>query len=337
MITQKRNSKNIVKHFLMILITSSLFATSYLAGQTFGAEKQTSLTINVTNSTVNGRATINDEVLVTIFEQRKQKQTLKGYVDSEGKAVFQNIPTGDNVTALPRVRHQDMMFNGHAIALKTGQTAYTGNVEVFEVSTDKSNISVTVHHFIIKVQADSLRISEYMQLDNSSDMAITSEVKDENDKTKVIEVMLPVGFKDLVCSRYFQKNALVITKNGFYDTMAIPPGQYDAEFSYSLEIDSEIIDIVKRINLPTSEFMVFSLLDKGRLKGLGDSKGDVKQTDGSSAEYFSFPAKKTGEQIKFQLVGFNVKKSNSNVIIILSVVFAFISVLVILRLRGQKS
>jgi len=326
-----------VKHFLMISILTSLFAASPLLSQTTGTERQTTLTINVTNSTVNGTATVNDEVLVTIFDQRKPIQTLKGNIDSQGKAVFENVPTGNSITALPRIKHQNMMFNGHAIALKPGQTVFNGLVEVYEVSTDKSKLSVAVHHFIIKVEADSLRITEYMRLDNSSDMAITSEEKDENDNSKVIEIMLPKGFKALTFSRYFQENALVITKDGFYDTMATPPGQYDAEFSYSLEIDSETIDIVKKISLPTSEFMVFSLLDKGQLQGLGNSGGEVNLADGSLAEYFSFPELKAAEEIQFQAVGFTVTKSNSSTLITLIVVFAMIVVLVIWRLRSQNS
>ncbi|NQT02117.1 MAG: hypothetical protein HQ580_08845 [Planctomycetes bacterium] len=326
-----------MKYFLTISILTSLFAASYLAGQNIESERQTTLTINVTNRTAKGTATVNDEVLVTIYEQGKPTKTLKGNIDSQGKAVFENVPTGNNITALPRVKHQNMMFNGHPIALKTGQTVFNAPVEVYEVSTDKSKLSVAVHHFIIKVEADSLLITEYMRLDNSSDMAITSEEKDENDNSKVVEAMLPVGFKDLTLSRYFQENALVITKDGFYDTMAIPPGQYDADFSYRLEIDSETIDIVKKISLPTSEFMVFSLLDKGQLQGLGDSGGEVNLADGSSAEYFSFPKLKAAEQIKFQVVGFNIKKSNSSTLITLIVVFALIVLLVLWRLRGQKS
>ena len=176
-----------------------------------------------------------------------------------------------------------------------------------------------------------------MRLDNSSDMAITSDEKDENDNSKVIEVMLPEGFKDLTCSKYFQQNALVITKDGFYDTMATPPGQYDTEFSYSLEIDSDTIDIVKKINLPTSEFMVFSLLGKGRLQGLGDSGGELILADGSPAEYFCFPGLKAAEQIKFQLVGFIVKESNNSTLITFIVVFALVAMLVLWRLRSQKS
>lgn len=320
----------------MISIMSLLFAASYLAGQTIDEERQASLTIEVVNGTANATATVNDEVMVIIYEQGKPTQTLTGKVDSESKAVFENVPTGNNITALPRVKHQNMMFNGHPIALKTGQTVFKGHVEVYEVSTDKSKLSVAAHHFIIKAETDSLLITEYMRLNNSSDMAITSEEKDANDKGVVIKVILPKGFKNLTFSRYFQENALVVTKDGFYDTMAIPPGQYDADFSYRLEIDSETIDIVKKISLPTSEFMVFSLLNKGQLQGLGDSRREVNLADGSSAEYFSFPELKAAEQIKFQVVGFNIKKSNSSVLITLIVIFALIVMLVIWRLRSQK-
>ena len=325
-----------MKHFLMISIMSLLFAASYLAGQTIDEERQTSLTIEVVNGTANATATVNDEVMVIIYEQGKPTQTLTGKVDSESKAVFENVPTGNNITALPRVKHQNMMFNGHPIALKTGQTFFNGYVEVYEVSTDKSKLSVAAHHFIIKAETDSLLITEYMRLDNRSDMAITSEEKDANDKGVVIKVILPEGFKNLTFSRYFQENALVVTKDGFYDTMAIPPGQYDADFSYRLEIDSETIDIIKKISLPTSEFMVFSLLNKGQLQGLGDSRREVNLADGSSAEYFSFPELKAAEQIKFQVVGFNIKKSNSSILITLIVIFALIVMLVIWRLRSQK-
>ena len=326
-----------MKDFLMISIVLSFFATSFLAGQIIEPEKHTSLTIDVTNRTANGKATVNDEVSVSIYEQQKLIQTLRGNVDSEGKAVFENVTTGNNITALPRVKHQNMMFNGHLIALRTGQITFNGHVDVFEVSTDKSELSVTTHHFIIKLEADVLRIVEYMQLNNSSDMAITSDEKDDNDKDKVIEVFLPKGFKNLFCSRYFQQNALVITKDGFYDTMAIPPGQFDADFSYTLEIDSDTIDIVKKIGLPTSDFTVFSLLEKGSVKGLGDPEGQIKLTDGSLAEYYSFPPIKSGEQIKLQLSGFHVKQSNSTVLITLIVVFALMALLVIRRLLSQKS
>jgi hypothetical protein len=175
-----------------------------------------------------------------------------------------------------------------------------------------------------------------MRLQNSSDTAIISDQKDENDKNIVIEILLPKGFKNLTFSRYFQENALVITENGFYDTMAIPPGQFDAKFSYSLDIDSETIDITKPITLPTSNLMIFSQLDKDNVKGLGDSKGKIELADGTLVDYFVFPAVNAGRRIIFQLTGFNVEKSNSSALIILIVLFALMALLVIRRLLVQK-
>jgi hypothetical protein len=326
-----------VKYFLIILILCSSPAASFVAGQDTEADIQTSLTINVTNRTPNGTEPVNDEVYVNIYEQGKLKQTLEGSVDSQGKAVFRNVPTGGGLTAVPVVKHQNMAFNGHPVALNRGQTAFVGHVDVFEVSTDKTKLSVTVHHLIIKLETNHLRITEYMQLNNASDTAITDDREDKAEKSKVIEVYLPRGFGNLVCSRYFRQNALVITEDGFHDTMAIPPGTFDAEFSYTLPIDSQTIGITKEISLPTSALMVFPLLDKGQIKGLGRPEGQIKLADGSSAKYFIFRSLEAGQKLEFQLDGLIAEQSNNTILIVAVVAFAVIALFVVRRLMAQKS
>lgn len=313
----------------------SLLGAPSLADEDIDTESQTTLTVFVTNGTANGTTIVGNDVIVTIYEQEKPIQTLKKKVDADGKAIFENVPAANNIAALPRVKHQNIEFSGRAVALKSDQTAFDARVEVFDVSTDRSKLSVTTHHFIIKPHVDSLQIIEYMQLKNSSDMALTSEQKDSDGRSIVLEVMLPEGFKKLACSNYFQDGALVITEHGFYDTMAIPPGQYDAVFSYLLKINSEIIGITKKISLPTSEFMVFSQLSKERINGLGDASGQITLADGGSGEYFSSQALKVGDQITFRIIGFNVNNSDSSVWITFSVVFALIALLVILRLSSR--
>jgi len=310
----------------------SLFGAPSLADEDIDTESQTTLTVFVTNGTANGTTIVGDNVIVTIYEQEKPIQTLKKKVDADGKAIFENVPAVNNIVALPRVKHQNMEFSGRAVALKSDQMAFDAHVEVFDVSTDRSKLSVTIHHFIIKPHVDSLQITEYMQLKNSSDMALTSEEKDSDGRSIVLDIMLPKGFRNLACSNYFLDGALVITEHGFYDTMAIPPGQYDAIFSYILKINSEIVDITKKITLSTSEFMVFSQLSKERINGLGDASGRITLADGGSGEYFSSQALKVGDQITFRIVGFNVDNSAISVWITLSVVFASIALLVILRL-----
>jgi hypothetical protein len=181
-------------------------------------------------------------------------------------------------------------------------------------------------------------ITEYMQLKNSSDMAVISKQRDEQRMPIVLKIMLPMEFKNLRCSSYFEEAALVITEDGFYDTMAMPPGNdHRAVFSYTLDINSKTMDIVKKLSLPTSEFVLFSQLGQEKIEGLGSPNGRMTLADGTSAEYFSLSNLDTGDKITFQVSGFSVANSERDSWIILGVVFGIIALVVIFRPRPLKS
>ncbi len=295
------------------------------------------LTVEVVNGTADGGPVTGDQVKVTIYNMNSVIKVLEGKADSDVKAVFEDVPTGRGLHARANVRHKDMSFSGHPIELKPGIWAVTANVEVYEVSMDASQITTGVHHFVINAEADHIRVTEFMQLNNGTDMAISSDRKDQNGKTIVVKVLLPDGFYGLSPSRYFQEDALVLTADGFYDTMAIPPGQYQAVFSYSLPIDAETVAITKKMSMPTAEVMIFSQLIPGRVQGLGESAGQMTLGDGSKAEYFNLSKLKAGDEVTFKITGFNVSRSGDNTVTILIVVFAVLAVLVVIRLvRGTK-
>ncbi|UCG49358.1 MAG: hypothetical protein JSU94_06155 [Phycisphaerales bacterium] len=321
-----------------IIVTAELILLClWGAASTTGAEPQPSLAVEVTNGTDNGASVVGDEVLLVLYEREKPIDSVKSKVNEKGRAVFENVPTGDHIRAVAKAKHQNMMFDSQVISLAPGPNPLKASVKVFDVSTDKSKLSVGMHHFIIKTLTDALRITEYMQLKNASDKAITSQVKDSNDRDIVLEVSLPAGFKDVACSSYFEEHALVITDQGFYDTMAVPPGIHNAAFSYTLAIDGRAVDIGKKLSLPTSEFMLFSQVGDDRVRGLGSPIGQVTLSDGGSAEYYSYPDPKLGEEIRFQVVGFNPEKRNHTGLLVLCVVFAAVGTVIVRRIRaGSK-
>ncbi|MHC4733177.1 MAG: hypothetical protein ACYTDW_01780 [Planctomycetota bacterium] len=101
-----------------------------------------------------------DEVNVDIYENSQLLHSLKGEVAADGKAVFDDVPIGDNIIALARAKHQDMMFNGRVVGLKPTEDRHLAHVEVYDVSWDKSHLSVGVHHIIIKALSTFLEISD---------------------------------------------------------------------------------------------------------------------------------------------------------------------------------
>jgi len=340
-----------LKYLLVIVIVWSFFFVVCFAdegttgrGQTLKeghlgsrATSQAVLTVEVTNGTAHGSTVINDEVIVQIYRYGRLLHSLEGTVSPDGKAVFEEVPSGERIIAAPSVKHQDMMFKGRTVALRRGGENISAHVKVFDVSEDSSKLSVENHHFIVEAHFGVLEITEYMQLKNSSDKAVTSKQRDDQNRAIVLRVMLPKGFKNLKSSSYFGEDALVVTERGFYDTLGVPPGEYPVTFSYTLDINSSNMDIIKTVSLPTANFIVFAELGQARLQGLGRPDNQIVRGDGTPMVYYKRSDLAPGEKIAFQITGFNVNTYGLAVWMILAAVFGSVMVLVIMRLRPIKS
>ena len=320
-----------MKYFLISVLLLSPRALVCFAGESVIPATKGVLVVEVTNGTANGADVAGDEVIVGIYENRQMLDSLKGKVSADGKAVFDDVPLGVNIFALAHARHQDMMFNGPPVVLSPTGDKHIARVEVFDVSFDQSKLSVKTHHIIIKALSTFLEISEYMQLKNSSDMAVISNQKDGEDRNIILEIKLPRGFKNLKPIGYFEESALVVTEQGFYDTMAVPPGEYSVNFSYTLDITSGTMDIVKGISLPTSSLIVFAELGQAKLQGLGQADNQLITSHGTPMDYYKLSDLSSSEKIAFQITGFNVNKGDMTTFLILSLTFSALAVLVLLR------
>ena len=320
------------------MILSCLFVRATVAGEKPQVESKAVLTVVVTNSTANGTAVTDDIVTVQIYDHVKLLHSLEGKVDADGRVLFENVPTGDKIIALARAKHNDMMFSAPPVALKPAADKHLASVEVFDVSYDKSKLSVQTHHLIIKTTPNALHFTEFFQLVNSSDMAVSSKQTDAEGRTIVLEIMLPKGFDNLEASSYFQEDAVVVTDTGFYDTMAVPPGEYQVTFTYTLDITSNSLDIVKGITLPTTNFVVFTELGQAKLQGLGRPSNRMLGKDSMPIEYYTRDKLVQGDKIAFQITGFNVNSSSGKTTwVVLALVFGAVLVLVVLRPHLQKN
>lgn len=326
-----------LKQLLAVMILSSFVLPASLAGAGAHGATQGVLTVEVVNETANGTDVTGDPVFVYIYDHGQLLSTLEEKVGADGKAVFENVPTGDKIAAVPRSKHSNMMFSGTTVALVAAKSTFSSRVLVFDVSTDKSSLSIRMHHLMIKSTANALMFTEFMQLVNSSNMAVTSKEEQGKDEGVVLEIKLPKGFKDLEAKEYFEEQALVVTDEGFYDTMAVPPGEHQVSFTYTLDITSKTMDIVKGITLPTSKLVVFAQLGTAELRGLGEVVNRATSDAGTEMKYYTREKLAAGEEIALQLAGFTVSNSGPPAWVILAVVFGVVMVVVVLRLRPGKN
>ena len=294
------------------------------------------LVVKVIDSTAKGCSVLGDAVIVRIYEHKELKKTLRGRLDADGKAVFDDVAVSDCLIAFASVTHENTKFSAYAVQLKPTQKQFTANIHIFDVSYENSKLSVQTHHFIIKQKDDSLVVTEYMQLINASGMAIGSEKKDSKGRAVVLEVTLPGKFKNFNSSSYLIQDSSYFTEDGFYVTAAVPPGEHQLIFSYTLDISSETMDIVKKISLPTASFVLFSQLGRGNIQQFGDADGQVVLADGAMAEYYNRTDLPAGTAIAFKVAGLSFNTERTPWIIV-AVVFLVIAILAVLRLRPTKS
>ena len=308
-----------------------------LCANTIGQEQSVAVvSVKVKNATPEGKDVVGDKVTLRVMNPEHEAESFQGEVGANGKAVFENVPAGVGFRARAQVKHSDMSFSSHMFELDPGQTAFDIEVEVYEVSTDNSKLSVGVHQFIVKQAGNSILITEYVQLINPTGMAVTSTEKDQEGRNKVIEVFLPEGFKELHMLDYFAENAIVVTEDGFYDIMASPPGELQTAFSYSIDIAADVMEVTRKMSMPTAEFTVFSQLGAGNLQGLGEPAGEMTLADGSSAEYFNALSFEKGGEVKLQLSGFSGRNSLTKFLVILAVILGIVGLVVVIRKRSGR-
>jgi len=292
-------------------------------------EGHLTLKVHVTNGTAAGKSVIGDPVRVGIYNRVRQLTNLEGTVGPGGMAVFENVVAGQGLKAVPSVRHEQLEFNGPAVLLSPSQKQVTAEVQVFDVCYDKSKLSAGTHHLIIERNDRSVVLSEYIQLINPSDLAISSRQRDGRGKAVVLTISLPKGYKNFRSSSFLVTDALGFTETGFYDTMAVPPGKHNVIFSYDLDINSDVMRLVKEITLPTASFIVFSKLGKGMVGGLGKPSGEVTMPDGSESEYYNLGRLFAGERLKIKITGLSTNAVEFGWWVVLMLVFGALTLFAI--------
>lgn len=295
-----------------------------------GAPEVTKVVVKVSNGTPGGSSPAGDPITLDIYVHSKPMYNLEENVGADGTAVFEGVPVGEMFLAMARVEHRAVAFSSQAIRLLAQDGPVEGTVTVYDSSSDLSLLTVSMHHIIIESGSSSLVISEFLQLSNNSDNAICAA----QPNGPVVSVGLPKGYANFTPKSYFQQEALVMGEEGFYDKMAVAPGNYEASFSYTLGVESSVVEIARKITLGTSQLVIFVKVPSLKIEGLEAAQSSMTDSDGAAIVYYKKSDLAAGEQLSFRISGFNVGSSPSDVWLILSVVFGVVVVLAIVRAVG---
>ena len=135
-----------------------------------------------------------DEVTLDIHRGPEQIDSRSAKVGEDGKAVFENLPTGQGIAAVARVKHQNMAFRSRPVALDSARRRTLRRASrCLMFPPMHRQLSIGMHHLMVALRGTTLEFTEFMQLSNSSDRAVTGRERDDEDRPIVIRILLPEG------------------------------------------------------------------------------------------------------------------------------------------------
>lgn len=179
----------------------------------------------------------------------------------EGTFRFENLRARDSISYALEAEYDGGLFVGEQFRARPGERS-TAPIEVWPTTSDPEAIEITADRIFLIAQGDRVSAVESVTIENTSGGAYIGRGgpgTEGDDPSPTLGFALPPAatmgrIEESTLPRIYATSA----EYGFAATVAIPPGQTDVTFTYSLEGSAGRFDATRRALYPISELTVFA-------------------------------------------------------------------------------
>lgn len=191
------------------------------------------------------------EVSLHRFFGEESLGTVTDLSDDEGHVQFKGLPTAPNYSFGVIVRYQGVEYGSDLVSFSEGSTVAPLTVNVYETTESDQAIHVLRTHLIFDVVGQGLRVAEMYIIGNDSDRTFVG-----TQDGRTLEFTLPEGAMGLAFQDNRLQDSVIMTDEGFVDTLPVPPGSRQLLLSYALASEGETYRFARRIVYPTDNINV---------------------------------------------------------------------------------
>lgn len=237
------------------------------------------------------------EVTLHPFVDDVPQETITAVADAEGRFRFEGLARGPDRTYVVSARYQGVETFSDPLSFATGETTLPALVVVYETTEDDEAIRVERAHIIVDFVEGAMRVGEMLVFRNDGDRTYVGR---EGQGT--LRFSLPPEARGLRFENPRMGTSVIRTKEGFLDTLPVPPGIRQVVLSYDLPYEAGVYRFVKTIEVPTAslDLLVADVgveVDSDQLVFQGPWEGS------GGARYLHFTAQNLarGEELVIQL------------------------------------
>jgi hypothetical protein len=239
---------------LPLLTASTAFGQSYLPGGVISG--------TVVNASDDQLAPCQAEVVLRIEADGQFIPFRETQSDAQGRFRFERLPVGDGYCYLAGGNRHGMHYPGPRVQLNTAEPQATIELKVYDAAEGPSPLVLKKCEIWLKPEADALRVTERMLIDNPSNTSYVGQSAVDGDEPVTLQLAIPAGVERTTFDKEFFGRRFAV-KNGKLTTgIPWPPGQRELQYTYVLRNAGGHRLWERPLDLPCADLVVRVRTDK---------------------------------------------------------------------------
>ena len=247
------------------------------------------------------------EVMLHAWDPDNQERIMvHGKAEPDGTFRFADVDLHQDLSYSVMAAYLGATYSSQMANVQKGETSLNIDAEVYDVTTDLSNIKIDQLHVLFYIEAGQLGVTQFYGLSNSGKLTVKDAVTLPRDRTGTLKFHLPDEAQNVQFGNDSSGSRYVLLPGGFADTAPIPPGQgasqvivgYNLPYSGKLAYTYLAPAAVERVSFLVLESSGLSLEGKGLTPAAEQSL-----EDGSKFNVYKAAPLKPGESIQLTVSG----------------------------------
>ncbi len=219
------------------------------------------------------------------FDHMQVVMTTTTRTDADGAYRFENIEMPEGRIFLATADYNNVTYGSEIMVVEAGITEVTLPIQVYNSTTDSSQLSVDrLHYFFELLDESTLRVAELYIISNRSGSTLAPAGPGQPS----IRFSLPAGAANLnIEDEGADSQRYIMTEDGFGDTTPIRPGEssYQVLYSYELPYTGKL-QLDRPLPMPVSAVVI--LVPEDGILVKGDTIQDAGTRDVQGVPYHMY-------------------------------------------------
>ena len=191
----------------------------------------------VVNASRQGEPVGGAEVVLRVMMDGQFVIAAEGIADEQGRFLFDNIPADADYIYLPGANHDGIHYPASRVRLSAEGPHARVDLSVHETITTPNPLVVRRHHITIRPEAEAIRVTETLRIDNPSSETYVGQSRHEGGRATTLRLAIPSDFRRVTFGKEFYGRQFTVFEGALVTDIPWTPGERELAFTYVLPND----------------------------------------------------------------------------------------------------